>query len=50
MNGRYRWRAAATELAEVVRSAGPRVAAAGVVMIVLVAAPVLLRAYIFVPW
>ena len=50
MNGRYRWHAAAAELAEVVRTAGPRVAVVGVVMVAFVAAPVLLRAWVFVPW
>jgi hypothetical protein len=50
MNGRHRWHAAAVELAEVVRTAGPRVAAAGMVMMAVAAAPVLLRAYIFLPW
>lgn len=50
MNGRYKWHAAAVELAEVVRTAGPRVVVTGIVMVAFVAAPVLLRAYTFVPW
>ena len=50
MNGRHRWHAAAVELAEIVRTAGPRVAVAGIVMMAFAAAPVLLRAYTFVPW
>ena len=50
MNVKYGWHAAAAELAEGVRIAGPRVATVGVVMVVLVAAPVLLRAWFFVPW
>lgn len=50
MNGRYRWHAAAAELAKVVRTAGPRVVVAGMVMVAFVVAPVLLRAYTFVAW
>jgi hypothetical protein len=50
VNGKYGWHAAAAELAEAVRTAGPRVTAVGEVMVVLVAAPVLLRAWFFVPW
>jgi hypothetical protein len=50
VNAKYGWHAAAVELAEVVRTAGPRVAVAGIVIGALAAAPVLLRAYVFVPW
>jgi hypothetical protein len=50
VNRRYRWHAAAVELAEVVRTAGPRVAVAGIVMVAFAAAPAILRAYTFVPW
>jgi hypothetical protein len=37
-------------LADVVRTAGPRVAFVGAVTMALVTAPVLLRAYVFIPW
>jgi len=50
VNGKYGWRAASAELAEDVRTDGFRVAAVGAVMVALVAAPVLLRAWVFVPW
>ena len=50
MNLKFGWRAAAAELAEVVRTAGPRVAFVGVAMMALATAPVLLRAYVFIPW
>lgn len=50
MNRKYGWQAAAAELAEVVRTAGARVAFVGVAMMAMVAAPVLLRAYVLIPW
>ena len=50
MNRKSGWQAAAAELADVVRTAGPRVASVGLVIMALVAAPVLLRAYVFIPW
>jgi len=50
MNGNHRWHALAAELAEVVRTSAPRVAGFGVVIVVLVAAPMLLRVWRYVPW
>jgi uncharacterized membrane protein YdfJ with MMPL/SSD domain len=43
------WRAASHEVAELVRTAGPRIALAGAVVFVMAAAPVLLRFWVFVP-
>jgi len=48
VNG-YRWHAAATELAEVVRMAGPRIALAGAVIVALIAAPLILRYWVLLP-
>ena len=49
MNRSYEWRAFAAELAEVVHRTAPRVALAGVVVLVMVAG-VLLRVWRYVPW
>ncbi|HTO51308.1 MAG TPA: hypothetical protein VML91_26970 [Burkholderiales bacterium] len=49
MNGSYTWRAFASELAELVQTTAPRVALAGVVVLVMVAG-VLLRIWRYVPW
>jgi len=49
MNGSYKWHAFAAELAEVVHRTAPRVALAGVVVLVMVAG-VLLRVWRYVPW
>ena len=50
MNGRYGWHAAAADVAEVVRTAAPRVAVVAAVTVMLLAVPVLLRLWVFVPW
>jgi hypothetical protein len=49
MNGYRNWRAASSELAEIVHTAGPRVALVGIVISALVAAPMLLRMWIVLP-
>ena len=43
------WRAALQELAEIVHTAGPRIALAAVVVFAMAAVPVLLRFWIVVP-
>ncbi|MGB8432783.1 MAG: hypothetical protein WCE38_00790 [Burkholderiales bacterium] len=48
MNG-YRWRAATTELAELVRTGAPRIARVGAVMLVVLAVPLVLRYWMFLP-
>ena len=48
MNG-YRWHAAAVEVAELVRTAGPRIALAGAVIVALIAAQLILRYWVFLP-
>ena len=49
MNGKFRWHAAAAELAEVVQAVGPRVALVGAVFLVLVAVPLILRFWVYLP-
>ena len=48
MNG-YKWRATAVELAELVHTAGPRIALLGAAFFVLVAAPLILRFWVLLP-
>jgi len=48
VNG-YRWHVAAAELAELVRTAGPRVALVGIAFLVLVALPLVVRYWVFLP-
>jgi hypothetical protein len=43
------WRAASHEVAEIVHTAGPRIALAGAVVFAMAAVPVLLRFWILVP-
>jgi hypothetical protein len=43
------WRAASREWADIVRTAGPRIALAGAVAIAMVAVPMLLRFRAFIP-
>jgi hypothetical protein len=48
VNG-YRWKSAAIEIAEVVRTTGPRVALAGLVCFAAVVVPLLVRYWNFFP-
>ena len=45
----YRWQAAAAEIAEWVRTIGPRIALVSRVFFVLTAVPVLLRLWVYLP-
>jgi preprotein translocase subunit SecY len=49
MNGNCAWHALAAELEEVIQTAAPRVAVVGAVIVALVAVPMLLRVWVFVP-
>lgn len=49
MNESCKWHAFAAELAEIVQTAAPRVALAGIVVVVMVAG-IALRLWRYVPW
>jgi len=44
-----RWKSAATELAELVQTVGPRIALVGAVFLMVVAVPLLMRYWVFLP-
>jgi len=48
VNG-YRWHAAAVEVAQWVRTTGPRIALAGGTIVLLIAVPLLVRYYAYFP-